>query len=92
EDYKFEMEKIDFLPGDVLLFYTDGATDARRNGDFLGIDGLESMFCSAALGHAHQIVDDIDRGVREYAEGFLRDDIALLVLKYRRHPRHVKQS
>jgi len=92
EDYKFEMEKIDFLPGDVLLFYTDGATDARRDGEFLGIEGLESMFCSAVSGDAHQIVDDMDRGVREYAEGFLRDDIALLVLKYRRHPRHVKQS
>ena len=84
ENYAFEMEKMDFLPGDVLLFYTDGATDARRNGDFLGIEGLEAMFCSVAAGDAHQIVDDIDRGVREYASGFLRDDIALLVLKYLR--------
>ena len=84
ENYKYDMDRIDFLPGDVLLFYTDGATDARRNGEFLGIDGLETMFCSVASGDAHEIVDDIDKKVREYAGGFLRDDIALLVLKYRR--------
>lgn len=91
ENYSFEMERVDFLPGDVLLFYTDGATDARRDGNFLGIEGLESLFCSVAGGDAHQIVDDIDKGVREYAEGFLRDDIALLVLKYQR-PADVDKS
>ena len=85
-DYKFDMDRIDFLPRDVLLFYTDGATDARRDGGFLGIEGLESLFCSVASGDAHQIVDDIDRGVREFAGGSLRDDMALVVLKRRRPP------
>ena len=84
EDYKYDMERIDLLPGDVMLFYTDGATDARRDGSFLGIEGLESMFCNAAAEDAHKIVDEIDKGVREFSGGFLRDDIALLVLKYRR--------
>ena len=80
-DYDFTEERIEFLRGDSLLLYTDGATDVRRDGQFLGEDGVEGIFCGAASGTAHQIVDAVDRGIREYARGEIHDDIALMVIK-----------
>lgn len=41
-----------FCPGDSLVLYSDGATEARRNGDgdMLGIKGLERMLAAADPG------------------------------------------
>jgi serine phosphatase RsbU (regulator of sigma subunit)/HAMP domain-containing protein len=80
-EYDFTEKSIEFMLGDSLLLYTDGATDVRRDGEFLGEDGVETIFCGAASGTAHQIVDAVDRGIREYAGGELHDDVALMVIK-----------
>ncbi|MDH7482639.1 MAG: SpoIIE family protein phosphatase [Armatimonadota bacterium] len=81
ESFPFTSKSIKFEPGDVLLLYTDGATEARRNGQFLGIEGLEEMFCQFAHEDALYIVDQLDLRIREYAKGVLHDDLALLVVK-----------
>ncbi|GEM_PF-2467223 len=83
-EYDFGEASIEFMPGDSLLMYTDGATDVRRDGQFLGEDGLEEIFCNAASGTAHEIIAAVDAGIREYAGGQLHDDIAMMVIKYRR--------
>jgi sigma-B regulation protein RsbU (phosphoserine phosphatase) len=82
--YNFTSDRIEFVPGDVLLLYTDGAVDARRDRKFLGVEGVETMFCNVVNQDAHGIVDELDRGIREYASGVLHDDVALMVVKYRR--------
>ncbi|MHB0997824.1 MAG: SpoIIE family protein phosphatase [Armatimonadota bacterium] len=85
ENYEYNTDSISFLPGDVMLMYTDGATDARRDNQFLGMEGLESIFCNAVPGRsAHKIVDIVEDEIREYAYGLLRDDIALMVVRYLR--------
>lgn len=81
-DYDFGEASIEFMPGDSLLLYTDGATDVRRDRVFLGDDGVEAIFSHAAAGNAHQIVDAVDAGIREYASNELHDDVALMVIKY----------
>lgn len=92
EDYSFESERIDFVPGDTLLLYTDGATDVRRDREFLGIEGLESLFFEVGKEDADVIAEAVDAGIREYASGILRDDVALLVLKYRRRKTPVERA
>lgn len=81
-EYQYGEECIEFMPGDALLLYTDGATDVRREAAFLGEDGLEGIFCGASSGTARQIVDAVDAGIRDYSSGQLHDDVALLVIKY----------
>lgn len=34
-------------PGDTLVLYTDGITDARRGGQLVGVDGLRAELTSA---------------------------------------------
>ncbi|MHB0912876.1 MAG: SpoIIE family protein phosphatase [Armatimonadota bacterium] len=83
---EYAKRRIEFVPGDVLLLYTDGATEARSDGRFLGIEGLEEMFCSIAGRDVHAIVEGLDRRLHEYSGGALRDDVALMAVKYRRRP------
>lgn len=84
-DYEYGEERIGFSPGDSLLLYTDGATDVRRDGEFLGENGVEGLFCDAASGSAHEIIEAVVQGIREYAGGQLHDDVALMVVQYRRN-------
>lgn len=69
-------------PGDALVLYTDGYTEARDpEGDLFGDERLLGALASAAAGTAEQIADAleaaVDRFTRERVE---RDDRALLVL------------
>lgn len=84
EEYDYTSRKMEFLPGDALLMYTDGATEARRGSEFLGIDGLEEIFCSVGNMKAPDIVTNVNAKLRAYSGGALHDDVALLVVKHRR--------
>lgn len=67
--------------GDTLLLYTDGVTEARRDGRFLETEGVISLLRN----HVHESADEIVRGIYDdtaaYAGGSLHDDIALLALR-----------
>lgn len=91
EDYEFGQQVVEFVPGDTLLLYTDGATDVRREGEFLGVEGLEAMFCHLAGLDAHALLDAMDERIRVYASNRLRDDIALMAVKYRHRPSPVEK-
>jgi sigma-B regulation protein RsbU (phosphoserine phosphatase) len=72
--------EIDLLPGDVVIFYTDGVTDER--GPDIEEGWLSAMLPSLNGLNANAIVDSIERAAVDYLPGEPRDDIALLVLKY----------
>jgi len=83
-DGEYTSEEISFEPGDMLIFYTDGATEARSSdGKFLGTEGLQKIVAD----NLHRGFDDLPEvmltGVRSYAKGYLRDDVAILVVKAR---------
>jgi len=76
----YAMSVAQLEPGDALLLYTDGVTDARRDGRFLGEDGLLEA-ARPLTGHsAQEIASGLRRSVSEFADT-LRDDVHILVVK-----------
>ncbi len=85
-----EVSRIDLLPGEVLLAYTDGVTEARRDRVEFGEERLAWILASAASGLrgragpaaaalvAEAVADRVMEAVTEFAPS--RDDIAVLVL------------
>ncbi|MCL6519210.1 MAG: SpoIIE family protein phosphatase [Armatimonadetes bacterium] len=71
-------------PGDALVFYTDGATDARKEGKFLGTEGLEKIVASELRRNIGDPAEGIFEGINSYANGYLRDDVAILIVKVRK--------
>ena len=68
-------------PGDLLLLYTDGLTEARADdGSFLGLDGLTALMPRADVS-ADECVRTIYAGVSAFAGDVRRDDVAMLVLR-----------
>jgi sigma-B regulation protein RsbU (phosphoserine phosphatase) len=71
---------IEMSPGSVLLFYSDGATEARFGDQQFGDAGLRSTLAKARGSDAWDVVNMVESGVMEFA-GSLNDDLALLALK-----------
>ena len=68
-------------PGDRLVLYTDGLTEARDSQrQLLGVERLEKIFHE----HAHLPIDEMARAlvgeVDDFREGPARDDIVLLAV------------
>ena len=79
----YTSETVTFEPGDMIIFYTDGATEARCEGKFLGTEGLRKIITDQLRRNMDNLAKAILSGVRSYAKGHLRDDIAVLVVKAR---------
>lgn len=72
---------IDLEPGDVLVLYTDGITEARRNGEFFGDDRVRRLIADAGDLTAQELADALVSTAVEFQGGMTRDDIAVLVLR-----------
>ncbi len=70
-------------PGDTLLLYTDGITEARRrvDGAMFGDEGLHHIVARAGGGTAGEIVEAVRDEVLAYSSGTVRDDIAIVALR-----------
>jgi hypothetical protein len=68
-------------PGDLVLFYTDGLTEARAGMQVVGLTPLEERLSRLAPGTtATHIMDDICLLLSTYETG-VRDDIAILIAR-----------
>ena len=66
-------------PDDLLVFFTDGVTEARRGREFFGDDRLRDGV--AMSGTADQLADSLLAEVLDFQGGRAADDIAVLVLR-----------
>ncbi|GGX26573.1 membrane protein [Streptomyces noursei] len=74
--------EVPFAPGDQLLFYTDGVTEARDSaGWFYPLDERAVLLKDPDPEAALQAVRE---DVVDHAEGPLHDDAAMLLVRYRR--------
>ncbi len=85
---EFASVDVEFGNHDALLLYTDGASDARRDDEWLGWEGLQRLL-EANIHHDPQAaLAAIYRGILAFAPTGLRDDVALLLL--RRQPKDLR--
>ena len=83
EDAVYDEHQVDLEPGDVVVFYTDGVTDARNSkGDFFGGESLIHVIESGNWGDAHELVNSIMDAIELFREDTPPfDDITLVVLR-----------
>ncbi|PRX50447.1 sigma-B regulation protein RsbU (phosphoserine phosphatase) [Prauserella shujinwangii] len=78
-DARFAACQTRLEPGESLLLYTDGLTEARPGGTFFGEDGLTAFLDSRGHGGAQQLVDDLTDLIAGF-DPAPTDDVALLAM------------
>ncbi len=68
-------------PGDSLLLYTDGVTEARNGGEFYGEDRLLSALERHRSLAAGDLATELVTEVVDFQAGLPRDDIAVVVIQ-----------
>jgi serine phosphatase RsbU (regulator of sigma subunit) len=73
-------------PGDSILFYTDGVTDARSaDGEFFGVEGLTRSVTEtlADRAPAAEVMRRLLRAILAHQHGELQDDATAVLLQWR---------
>jgi PAS domain S-box-containing protein len=80
EDARYKSGHVELEPGDMLVLYTDGVTEAPRFGQPFGQGRFMDLIKDWGMGTPGELVQAIRRAVEAWTqEGELRDDLALLV-------------
>jgi hypothetical protein len=77
---EYQSRRLRLSPGEALVLYTDGATEARRHGELFGEQRLISALCSATDWRPSALVKRLRDAVKSFA-GELRDDMQILALR-----------
>ena len=83
EEAEYTSEQVLFEAGDMLILYTDGATEVRSEGKFLGTEGLRKIAADHVRRSLADLPDALMTSVRSYAKSYLRDDVLIVVVKAR---------
>jgi serine phosphatase RsbU (regulator of sigma subunit) len=85
EGAEFTVESLQLDPGDRVVIYSDGVTEAQnQNKEFFGKKRLNEVLKAHAKGSCSEIHDAIQEAVTQFTEGAPQsDDITLVVLEYR---------
>ncbi|MEA3078387.1 MAG: hypothetical protein QOF60_3295 [Actinomycetota bacterium] len=70
----------DVRPGDLIVLFTDGLTEARREGELFGVEGVRKVLEGCAGQQPPEVVARLEQAVTEFVGGQPRDDMAILVL------------
>jgi sigma-B regulation protein RsbU (phosphoserine phosphatase) len=83
EDTHYHQHFIRFEPGQVMVIYTDGITEAANpNGEEYGNDRFAKRVLDGIHLSAKQMIDHVRKGVADFTERkFLDDDGTLFVIK-----------
>lgn len=82
EGYPFEAVKRRIEPGETIVLYTDGVSEAMNpNSDLYGMDRLRELVHTSSAGKAEELGKTILADVRKFASGRdQNDDITIMVI------------
>jgi len=83
ESFPYEQEKLSILPGDLLIIFTDGISEAMNLADEeWGEDRFTEAVKACSQLAAHEILDQLMRDADCFADGAKQhDDMTLVVIK-----------
>jgi serine phosphatase RsbU (regulator of sigma subunit) len=83
ERVNLEEVNVDLHPGELLVLYTDGITDANSiAGEFFGTERLRETVCAAGELSAQSVCDSVFERVDHFQAGAVQyDDMALLAVR-----------
>ncbi len=71
----------EFAPGAIVVAYTDGVVEARRGGEQYGVERLDALLSAQRSLPPRKIAEAALAACREWTEGELTDDFAVVVIK-----------
>ena len=82
-EVRFEERRIDLHPGDILLLFTDGITEAESpEGSFFGEERLAALLQDLHALPPEQLIEQLRQQVGLFtASGSFSDDVTLVVMK-----------
>jgi len=81
KNYRYTDVALRLAEDDLLVLYTDGIIELRRDKEFFGMERLGELIAKYSALKAQEIADRIIEEAREFAGGRLTDDIVLMVIK-----------
>jgi serine phosphatase RsbU (regulator of sigma subunit) len=72
--------EVSLAPGDLMLLFTDGVTEAGPPGGRLGEDGLVALLAREGTADPEELVATVERAAVDAQPGEPRDDIALVAI------------
>jgi sigma-B regulation protein RsbU (phosphoserine phosphatase) len=77
-----ELASVDLLAGDVLVFYTDGVTEAEnRSGEEFGMERLSATLRRGSSLSAEELMTNIYNSAADFCGDDFNDDVTILVVK-----------
>jgi serine phosphatase RsbU (regulator of sigma subunit)/HAMP domain-containing protein/putative methionine-R-sulfoxide reductase with GAF domain len=76
----YREQRVTLRPGDMLVLYTDGVIEARRQGTLFGEARLQQLAATLVGLPAAEVPERILAEVLRFSEGILSDDVALLAV------------
>jgi sigma-B regulation protein RsbU (phosphoserine phosphatase) len=80
EDVTFETEQTTLAEHDLIVFYTDGLTEARNGADEVGVGPLRRALAGLATRPAVEVVKGVEAFMGTFVPGF-RDDVVILAVR-----------
>lgn len=84
DPYNFELHEIDLVPGDRIVLFTDGVSEARSpSGELFGTDRVARALASLPPDvTGRELVEHLDQQVLTFTGGVYTDDTAILHFQY----------
>jgi sigma-B regulation protein RsbU (phosphoserine phosphatase) len=81
EDASWPTLEVELFPGDLVVFYTDGVVEARRDGRFFDEDGLISAIRARQHESVSAVADHILAERSRFTGAPPEDDVAILAFR-----------